>query len=123
MRRWWLALVLVCAGCPYVPEGEVRVETGAVPVSPGTTVSFRLYCDWLLDGWEPTERCGRDWQVQGEPGGNAVFGTIDTCGRYTAPLTRPPSAPIITASDCDPGQECADGCGAGRSLPLDAYPR
>jgi hypothetical protein len=39
-----------------------------------------------------------NWQVNGTAGGNATFGTIDTSGNYTAPVTMPnPSTFNVTA--------------------------
>ena len=46
-----VAALLGLAGCPYVPDGEVRVEQGTLPVAPGAQVSFGLYCDPLFGGW------------------------------------------------------------------------
>lgn len=123
---WWLLAALIgAAGCPYIPEGEIRVERGSLPVGPGQRVWLGLYCDPLFGGPAPVSgpgRCGKDWAVQGVPGGGGGFGTITSCGEYTAPAVRPPEPPLIGASECPWGGECADACGAGLTIDLSAYP-
>jgi hypothetical protein len=119
------ALALMSAGCPHVPEGEVRVEDGSLPATPGATVSLGLYCDQPFGGWELVSgpgHCGRDWQVHGQAGGSDAFGTITRCGEYTAPVTRPPQMPEVLASDCDWGGGCTDACGAFLTITLNGYP-
>lgn len=107
-------LVTLLAGCPYVPPGEIR---GDVEVVVGETTSLRLWCCPLFGDWERVP-CGRDWQVQGTTGGDDVYGTVDDCGNYTAPLVAPPEAPEVLATECDFGGGCADACGAVTTITL-----
>lgn len=107
-------LVLVLAGCPYVPEGEIR---GSAEVALRETTQLRLYCDQLFDGWERVP-CERDWRVDDTPGGNATVGTISSCGEYTAPAALPLEPPEISASECDFGNGCADACGGSTTITL-----
>jgi hypothetical protein len=107
-------LLVVLAGCPYVPDGEVR---GEQEVALGGTTQLRLYCDQLFGGWERVP-CGHDWRVEDVPGGNATVGTVTSCGLYTAPAELPLEPPEISASECDYGNECADACGGGVTITL-----
>jgi len=121
-RTLHVLALLVVAACPYVPSGELRLSEGTLPVRPGTTVSFSLYCDKLSGGWELAvgpDRCGGEWRVQDVTGGSAEFGTITSCGEYTAPDTRPSEPPEIYASECE--GDCSDACGASLILDLDEY--
>ncbi len=119
-----LAALVAFAGCPYPPPGEVRVEEGSLPVGPGASVSFALYCDELFSGWELTAgpgQCGHDWQVQGVTGGSADYGTITDCGVYTAPADAPPEPIDILGTECPWGDWCSDACGALLTLDLDGF--
>jgi hypothetical protein len=119
----FLAMLFLTA-CPYVPDGEIRMQAGTLPVKPGRTISFVLYCDPLFEDWELVAgpgHCGHDWTVQGRPGGSDTFGQITDCGVYTPPVARPSEAPVIGASECAWGDECADACSAQVTLSLDGY--
>jgi hypothetical protein len=101
MRGAWLALAL--AGCPICPDGSI---SGPSAIAAGTTVELQAsYGDWRAD----TSHCGAFWYVNGQLAGDATDGTIDTCGRYTAPATPPGSAVHIEASQFALGQ-CSDCC-------------
>jgi hypothetical protein len=119
------AVALLLAACPYVPEGRIEVESGALPIAPGQSLSLALVCDDLFAGWTRVSgagACGRDWRVQDTPGGADGFGAIDDCGRYVAPAARPPAPVRISAIDCPWGMECTDTCGALLTLGLEGYP-
>lgn len=125
------AAALAAAGCPYVAEGELRVATGSTTIGPGSQVAFLLYCDRLFAGWELAAggtRCAGTWGIGDAfcpdsqcPGtGDAIVGTITACGVYTAPAARPPSPPVIAATECS-SFNCADACGASLTLDLSGY--
>ena len=69
----------------------IAVSPAAVAVSAGTVLQFAATASGA-----PTTVT--QWQVNGTPGGDNVFGTIDANGNYTAPVTPPPgAATTITA--------------------------
>ena len=115
MRRLLIATTLALGACPICPDGELRVVSGTLPVTAGATVSLELRYDGLIAG--PT-RCGGFWYVDGVLGGDAVHGTIDPCGTYTAPAT-PPAAAVRVEAGRYAEDGCADCCPWGaRTVPL-----
>jgi hypothetical protein len=110
MIRFFAASLLL-AGCPLCPSPQMTIVSGSVTVAPGAVVDLRAsYGDWQVG----PGRCGGHWTVNLVEGGDATVGTIDTCGRYTAPATFPDSLTSIDieASEYPRGQ-CSDCCPFG----------
>ena len=74
------------------PSATVTVAVSANPataqVYTGSTQSFTA----TVAG---TTNSAVTWYVEGESGGNATFGTIDTSGNYTAPASVPSPATVV----------------------------
>jgi hypothetical protein len=126
-------IALVLGGCPWVPPGEIRIVEGPAVLKAGDQVQLALYCTYLFDGTELSagglECENGSWGIVDPEcdaydctveGGTARLGTIDECGVYTAPATRPPEPIEVASSDC--GFGCADGCGASLELAFIGYP-
>ncbi len=106
-----LALALIAAplaGCPYCPgEGELRLLEGATTLGPGQSAQFEYR--WQGDVRSTPGDCDAVWSVGDVVGGNTELGTVDACGRYTAPA----AIPVATAVDVigsDHGPFCHDCC-------------
>lgn len=126
-------LAVVLGGCPWVPPGEIRVVEGPAMLKAGDQLQLALFCTYLFDGTElsaggPECENGVWGVVDAECDsydctvmwGDARLGTIDECGVYTAPATRPPEPLVVDANDC--GFYCADSCGASLELVFIGYP-
>lgn len=124
-----ILVVILLAGCPYVPAGEIRVVAGSV--APGETATLGLFCDGLFGGPAlaagGTTCAGGAWGVEDPDcgdgaceieGGNEALGVIDACGLYTAPTVQPTGPIVIVATECD-SLSCADACAA--TLALDVF--
>ena len=101
-------LALPLTGCPACfDDGELRLLDGDTTLGPGQSAQFEYR-------WEGQVRstpgdCGAVWTVDDVVGGDAERGTIDDCGRYTAPETiAAPGSVVIMGSDHGPF--CADCC-------------
>lgn len=107
--RWLAALAAAAsfAGCPICTgEGELRLLEGETTLAPGEQAQFEYR-------WEGQVRstpgdCGAVWTVDDVVGGDAMRGTIDECGLYTAPATTEPRTVTVVGSDHGPF--CADCC-------------
>lgn len=86
-----IAALVLLAGCG---SGSSRIETSispsAVALSLGQSVQFQA----TLRGSSQ----GISWAVDGTTGGNAMVGTIDSSGKYTAPTDTQSIAVTITAT-------------------------
>jgi protein gp37 len=75
-----------------VPSSTVTVTVTTTPtitqVNTGQTQPFIA----TVTG---TSNTAVNWYVEGQQGGNATSGTIDTSGNYTAPANVPPSATVV----------------------------
>lgn len=102
-----LLLAVVLAGCPMCPDGELLAIEGSTKAAPGQSVQFVFrYGDKT---YSSPASCGGHWYVNGIEGGGETIGTVTSCGRYTAPATRPSEDPIISAAQYPIGT-CFDCC-------------
>jgi hypothetical protein len=103
----FIVLALLLTGCPICPDGELLVIEGSQNIGPNQSVQFVFrYGD---ETYSSPAKCGGHWYVNDIEGGGETIGTITPCGRYTAPITPPPKAVLITAAEYPPGT-CADCC-------------
>jgi hypothetical protein len=114
-----IALALALAGCPIVPDARLMVTSGSLPLTPGSSLSLALSCkdpgeDWVITAGDG--HCGGSWFVDKKPGGSRETGTIDSCGRYTAPAMRPAKPPVVVAYETEWGTVCYDCCAAEMTL-------
>jgi hypothetical protein len=107
-RLQFIALALLLTGCPICPDGELLMIEGSQNIGPNQSVQFVFkYGD---DTYSSPARCGGYWYVNGTLGGSETIGFISPCGRYTAPITPPPKAVLIEATDWAPDTTCFDCC-------------
>jgi len=70
----------------------LTVNPAAASVAAGTTTQFTATSMGAV-------AAGVTWEVNGTPNGDAVHGTVDANGNYTAPLTPPPGgSTVVTAT-------------------------
>lgn len=103
------ALAALLAGCPVCEDyGDVIALEGGTTLRPGETTQFA----WRWDGRVVAgpEACDEVWAVDLVVGGNEALGTVDACGRYTAPAALDaPRTVSLSASQYAPGT-CHDCC-------------
>ncbi|HRI67155.1 MAG TPA: hypothetical protein PK156_23085 [Polyangium sp.] len=104
-----LAALLVLGGCPICPDGELTALDGDPKnLKPNQSVQFLFrYGD---ETYSSPARCGGHWYVNGVEGGTETTGKIDSCGKYTAPLTPPAEQPIHIQGSQFELNTCADCC-------------
>jgi len=74
------------------PSGTVTV---VVSTNPPVTQVYTGTVQPFIATVTGTSNTAVNWYVEGSPGGNATFGTIDTSGNYTAPANVPSPATIV----------------------------
>ena len=90
----FLLLALICNSCgglvsgPVPSPASVSVLPGSAQPFTGATVQFNAVV-------QNSGSTAVTWQVNSIAGGNATFGTIDSTGFYTAPISVP-SPPLVT---------------------------
>src|SRR5579863_5631356 len=105
-RTWFIFIIVLIgfvAGCggasygPPPPSIAVTVTSSATTVLLGNQLQFTA----MVTGSSNTTV---SWSVNGISGGNAMVGTIDPTGLYTAPadLPNPPGITVTAASQADP---------------------
>ena len=109
--RWLVAsLAILLGGCPWCDsDTSLRLVGGSEPVAPGEALTLELHNEGWLAG--PT-KCRGHWSVNGVEGGDTTFGTITTCGIYTAPA-QPIEARVTIGASEYPPDGCADCCPYG----------
>ena len=116
--RWlwmrWLRVGLVAvavawstAACMLCGDGFIRLVEGAEPIPPGGEVGLQL--EWDDEIQTGPGRCDGYWAVNGLEGGDPSVGTIDGCGRYTAPAQGLVKSVEIEGARYAP-DTCADCC-------------
>lgn len=83
------------------PQG-VLVSPAAVAISAGAAQTFSA----TVNGQAAT---GVTWEVHGTTGGDEVYGTIDSNGYYTAPLTPPPGGSAVITAVTGTGSAAVSG--------------
>lgn len=114
----WIALLLLaaCNGASLEIVSD-DVDDPAGWLHPGEHLRFRLHLrDRDVD-------CGAHWYANDVEGGSAIFGTIDDCGRYTAPAAFDPGLVEIVIQGLVVGEdETCFECGSSASIPLTPLP-
>lgn len=94
-----LTLSLICVSCAAVGSGPAATPACTVDVSPSSAQPFTDGSVQFKAVVENASNSGVLWQVNGMAGGDAVHGTIDPNGRYTAPASVPnPQTVTVTAA-------------------------
>lgn len=106
---WFCAMCGAAVGAPAVraedpPQmGRAVLRPSIARVAPRASVSFKVVMEpQRLRTARVAE--GVSWSVNGVPGGNSEFGTIDARGTYRAPA-KPPSPPEVHIQAEVPGAE------------------
>jgi sugar lactone lactonase YvrE len=83
------------------PSATVTVS---VTTNPAVTQIYTGTVQSFIATVTGTSNTAVNWYVEGSPGGNATFGTVDTSGNYTAPANVPAPATIVieAVSQADP---------------------
>jgi trimeric autotransporter adhesin len=83
------------------PSATVTVS---VTTNPAVTQVYTGTVQPFIATVTGTSNTAVNWYVEGSPGGNATFGTVDTSGNYTAPANVPAPATIVieAVSQADP---------------------
>ena len=74
--------------------GAGGAVTVTVTTNPVVTQVYTSTLQAFIATVTGTTNTGVNWQVNGVPGGNTTFGTIDASGNYTAPLAVPTPATV-----------------------------
>jgi len=107
------AISSLLTACPICPRNDVLVIEGMVPLTPGQSALFGMrYGDDLYTG---ARACELHWYVNEIEGGNREFGTISSCGRYTAPSVIPEMEVFVDGTVYEL-YACADCCPGSRRL-------
>jgi len=103
-----LPLIMLLAGCPICPDGELLVIDGSLELKPNQSVQFVFrYGD---ETYSSPARCDGHWYVDGVEGGSETLGFITPCGKYTAPTTPPAKQPLNIVASKYGANQCADCC-------------
>ena len=94
-----LTLSAICVACGAVGSGPAATPAATVSVTPSSAQPFTGGSVQFKAVVENASNPGVLWQVNGTAGGDAVHGTIDSNGHYTAPASVPnPQTVTVTAA-------------------------